>query len=115
MFLSKLKVAAWAVGLAALFGVGAVGLTYRAGAAEPLRPAQQPPAFGAQKARPAPDDLEALRLEIEALRKELRATRDQVKALEAEVRGRKPDENALRLEAEKVLLRDRARRLCLAK
>jgi RNA polymerase sigma factor (sigma-70 family) len=105
MFLTKLKVAAWALGLAVLFGAGAVGLTYRAGAAEPLRPAQQP-ALGAQsKAWPAPDDLESLRLEIEALRKELRATRDRVKALEAEVRGRKADGDALRRQAEEALLR----------
>jgi RNA polymerase sigma factor (sigma-70 family) len=92
MFLTKLKVAGWAVVLAVSVGAGAVGLTHRARAQAPA--AQEAPlgaqeaALGAQpKVRPAPDDLEALRLEIEALRKELRATRDRVKALEARVQG----------------------------
>jgi RNA polymerase sigma factor (sigma-70 family) len=83
MFLSKLRVAGWAVVLASV-GVGAVGLTYRASAQQPKRPAPETTEFVAQsKVRPAPDDLESLRLEIEALRKELRATQGRVKALEA--------------------------------
>jgi RNA polymerase sigma factor (sigma-70 family) len=85
MFLNKLRVAGWAVVLVASVGAGAVGLTYRASA-------QQPAQYGAppvyqSKVRPAPDDLESLRLELDALRKELRATRDRVKALEARVEG----------------------------
>jgi hypothetical protein len=81
MLLSKLKVT---VGLAlALFlGAGMVGLTYRTGAAEPVTPDDLRTA-----ARPAPDDLEELRAEIDALRKGLQATRDRVKALEAEVQS----------------------------
>jgi len=39
--------------------------------------------------RPAADDLESLRLEIEALRRELRATKETVRELQAEVRGKK--------------------------
>jgi RNA polymerase sigma factor (sigma-70 family) len=95
MFLSKLKVAGWAVALAAAVGTGALGLTYRARAQQPAQPAAGQTEFGGQqsphavrsKVRPAPDDLESLRLELDALRKELRATREQVKALEARVQG----------------------------
>lgn len=74
MLLSKLKVVP-AVVLALVVGAGAVGVTYRAVAAEP-GPASP-------EARAAQDDLESLRLEVEALRKELRATRERVKALES--------------------------------
>jgi predicted DNA-binding protein (UPF0251 family) len=91
MFLSKLKVAGWAVVLAAV-AAGSAGLSYRAGAQEEFRPprnfAPQEKELGAQpKVRAAADDLDSLRLEIEALRRELRATRDRVKALEARVQG----------------------------
>jgi len=80
-------VAGWAVVLASV-GVGAVGLTYRASAQQPKRAASETTEFVAQsKVRPAPDDLESLRLEIEALRKELRATQGRVKALEAKAQG----------------------------
>ncbi len=96
MFLTKLKVAAWAVGVVLLAGAGAVGVTYRATAQDtPSRaPRQNYAAQGAalaarQKTPAAPDDLESLRLEIEALRRELRATRDLVRQLQAEVRGKK--------------------------
>jgi RNA polymerase sigma factor (sigma-70 family) len=95
MFLSTLKVAGWAVALAVSVGAGALGLAYRAQAQQPAQPAaEQAPAGGQpfadkvqSKVRPAPDDLESLRLELDALRKELRATRDRVKALEARVQG----------------------------
>jgi RNA polymerase sigma factor (sigma-70 family) len=75
MFLTKLRTASWAVGLALAVNVGAVGLTFRAVNA-------QPPA-----AQPAQNDLEALRLEIEALRKALQATRERVAALEVQAGG----------------------------
>src|SRR5579884_3199971 len=60
MLLSKLRVLG-AVALFVLVGTGAVGLSYRTGAAEP-----RPSAAAAAAA----DELDALRLEIEALRKD---------------------------------------------
>ena len=83
MLLSKLKVAAWALAVAAAVGVGAVGWTYQAAAQPPGAPA----AGGAHAARA--DDLEALRLEVEALRLSLQATRERVKGLEEEVQALK--------------------------
>jgi RNA polymerase sigma factor (sigma-70 family) len=80
MFLSKLKVVP-AVVLALVVSAGAVGVTYRAVAADP-GPASP-------EARAAQDDLEALRLEVEALRKGLQATRERVKGLEGEVQALK--------------------------
>jgi RNA polymerase sigma factor (sigma-70 family) len=90
MLLTKLKVASWAVGVALLVGVGAVGLSYQQAAAQP---APQPrPAYGVAQGpnvtpapklgRPAADDLESLRLEIEALRREVRAMGARLKAVE---------------------------------
>jgi RNA polymerase sigma factor (sigma-70 family) len=91
MFLTKLKVAGWAVALAVAVGAGVVGLTYRA-QAQGRRPVEEQPGqrqLGLQgKARPAPDDLESLRLEIEALRRELRAMSNRVKVLEARGQGK---------------------------
>jgi RNA polymerase sigma factor (sigma-70 family) len=80
MLLSKLKTIV-AVGLAVCLTAGAVGLTYRTGAAEPGR------VSSADRARA--DDVEALRLEVEALRKSLHATRERVQTLEDEVRALK--------------------------
>jgi hypothetical protein len=77
MLLTRLKTFV-AVALVVFLGAGAVGLTYRTGAAEPAQP-------GA--GRPLADELDELRLEVEALRKGLQATRDRVKTLEAEVQG----------------------------
>jgi hypothetical protein len=73
MFLSKLQGVGAALLAAAL---GVAGLTYCQAAAQ--TPAPAAPAA----ARPAADELEALRLEVAALRKELEATRQRVKALE---------------------------------
>jgi hypothetical protein len=101
MLLSKLKLV-WAVALAAVVGVGAVGLTYRQAAAQPA-PQTSPSAYAplrAAQAAPQPtpghapsraaqataDELEELRLEVAALRKGLEVTRERVKALEGEVR-----------------------------
>jgi hypothetical protein len=85
MFLTKLKVTACVAALALLAGVGATGLAYQ----DKDRPRQEagygPALAGGAGARPAADDLESLRLEIDALRKELRATRERLKALEARV------------------------------
>ncbi len=91
MLLSKLKVAGWAVVLAAV-AAGTASLSYRAQAQVEPRPPRnftpQEKELGAQpKVRAAADDLDSLRLEIEALRRELRATRDRVRALEAKVQG----------------------------
>jgi RNA polymerase sigma-70 factor (ECF subfamily) len=72
MFLSKLQGVGVAL-LALALGVG--GLTYRRAEAQPA-PAET------TAARPAADELEALRLEVAALRKSLEATRQRVKALE---------------------------------
>ena len=70
--------------LVVFVSVGAVGLTYRTGMAQP-RPtnvprdevAAEPAQVGdaPKAARPLADDLEALRLEVEALRRSLQATR----------------------------------------
>jgi RNA polymerase sigma factor (sigma-70 family) len=97
MLLTKLKVASWAFGVVLLAGAGAVGLSYQRAAAQPApqpRPAYEvaqgrnvTPAL--KVGRPAADDLESLRLEIEALRRELRATKETVRELQAEVRGKK--------------------------
>ena len=97
MLLTKLKVASWAVGVVLLVGTGAVGLSYQTAMAQTgpqprtrFGVAQGPNVTPAPKVgRPAQDDLESLRLEIEALRRELRATKDLVKELQAEVRGKK--------------------------
>src|SRR5436309_1215693 len=84
MLLSKLKVF-WAVALMVAVSTAA-GLTYRAAAQAPNQVQAEPVANAAQLAvRHAPDDLEALRLEIEALRKEVRAVRERMKGLEAQV------------------------------
>jgi RNA polymerase sigma factor (sigma-70 family) len=77
MLLSKLKFV-WAVALAAVVGVGAVGLTYRQAAAQ-AAPSHAP-------RRVTADELEELRLEVAALRKGLDVTRERVKALEGQVR-----------------------------
>jgi RNA polymerase sigma factor (sigma-70 family) len=74
MLFAKLKAVTWVAVLALSAGAGAVGLAYPTAAAAPQ-----------ERAAPARDDLEALRLEIEALRKSLQATRARVQALEAEV------------------------------
>jgi RNA polymerase sigma factor (sigma-70 family) len=79
MLLSKLKLV-WAVGLAAVVGVGAVGLTYRQAAAQ-VAPANTP----SRAAQATADELEELRLEVAALRKGLEVTRARVKALEHQV------------------------------
>src|SRR5579884_2771929 len=80
MLLSKLKIV-WGVALAAVVGVGAVGLIYRpAVAADPNQPGG-----GGRAARATQDELEELRLEIAALRKGLQATRERVKTLEDQV------------------------------
>jgi RNA polymerase sigma factor (sigma-70 family) len=87
MLLSKLK-GFGAVALVVAMSTAA-GLTYRAVAQETLHSVERV-TFDAQSAgRHAPDDLEALRLEIEALRKELRATKERVKALEARIGAQK--------------------------
>jgi RNA polymerase sigma factor (sigma-70 family) len=78
MLLSKLKLV-WGVALAAVVGVGTVGLMYRpAVAADPQQ------TIGAA-ARATADEIEELRLEIAALRKGLQATRERVKVLESQV------------------------------
>jgi RNA polymerase sigma factor (sigma-70 family) len=111
MLLTKLKVASWAVGVVLLARAGVVGLTYQAARAQP---GPQPRgSYGvpqgrdvtppAKVGRPAADDLESLRLEIEALRRELRATKNLVKELQAEVRGKK--EVNIRLERDEENLR----------
>jgi RNA polymerase sigma factor (sigma-70 family) len=88
MLLSKLK-AFWVMALAAAVSTAA-GLTYQAVAQQPVQVRAERVALGSQStARPAPDDQEALRLEIEALRKEVRALRERVKSVESEVRGQK--------------------------
>jgi RNA polymerase sigma factor (sigma-70 family) len=76
MLLSKLKLV-WAVCLAVVVGVGAVGLTYRQVAAQ-TGPSNAAP----RAARATADELEELRLEVAALRKGLEAMRARVKALE---------------------------------
>jgi RNA polymerase sigma factor (sigma-70 family) len=80
MLLSKLKLV-WAVALAAVVGVGAVGLTYRQAAAQ-VAPSNAPP----RAARATVDELEELRLEVAALRKGMEAMRERVKGLEDDVR-----------------------------
>jgi RNA polymerase sigma factor (sigma-70 family) len=82
MLLSKLKMTMCAAALMVLAGVGASGLTYRATAEEPKQREYDKVYARSAESRSAPDDLEALRLEIESLRKELRATKERVKALE---------------------------------
>jgi RNA polymerase sigma factor (sigma-70 family) len=82
MLLSKLK-GFVAVAFVLFLSAGAVGLTYRTGAAQP---ASTTPADGG---RVTADDLDALRLEVEALRKGLQATRGRVKALEEELQALK--------------------------
>jgi RNA polymerase sigma factor (sigma-70 family) len=80
MLLSKLRLV-WAVALAAVVGVGAVGLTYRQAAAQ-ATPSNALP----RAARATADELEELRLEVAALRKGLEVTRERVRSLENEVR-----------------------------
>jgi RNA polymerase sigma factor (sigma-70 family) len=82
MLLSKLK-GFVAVAFVLFLSAGAVGLTYRTGAAQPA------PATPADGGRVTADDLDALRLEVEALRKGLQATRGRVKALEEELQALK--------------------------
>jgi RNA polymerase sigma factor (sigma-70 family) len=83
MLLSKLKITVCVATLAIVAGVGATGLTYRATADEPKQAESYRKVFVTKsESGSAPDDLEALRLEIEALRKELRATKERVKTLE---------------------------------
>jgi hypothetical protein len=115
MLLTKLKVASWAVGVALLAGVGAVGVSYRAsaqtfGPRESRNEQRSGVAPAPKVGRPAADDLESLRLEIDALRRELRATRDMVKALQAEVRGKKEADVRPERGAEKLWRQD-ARKL----
>jgi RNA polymerase sigma factor (sigma-70 family) len=100
MLLTRLK-AFVAVAFVLLVGAGAVGLTYRTGAAEP----EQARAGDAQ--RTLADELEALRLEVQALRKSVEANRERVKALEGEVaslRGRSaPGAAGLKEELERAM------------
>ena len=117
MLLTKLKVASWAVGLL-LAAAGAGGLSYQRAAAQPapqprrVYEAQDRGVSPAPKAgRPAADDLESLRLEIEALRKELRATKDLVKALQAEVRGQKGPDKVRERDLNQLRLLEEARRV----
>ena len=77
MFLAKTKPTSLVLLVAIVLSVGAVTLTYGAGA-EP-----------ATKTKADRYDLEALRLEIEALRASLQATRERVKSLEADVVAQK--------------------------
>jgi RNA polymerase sigma factor (sigma-70 family) len=95
MLLTKLKVASWAVGVALLAGAGTAGLFYQTAVAQT---SQKPPsAYGVAQGpnvapapkvgRPAPDDLESLRLEIEALRREVRAMGARLKAVEGKAPG----------------------------
>jgi RNA polymerase sigma factor (sigma-70 family) len=89
MLLTKLKTVG-AVALAVFVSAGAVGLTFQTRAQAPQRVTQEWPreVGDAPKAeRPAPDELEEMRLEIEALRRGLQATRERVKTLEAEVQA----------------------------
>jgi RNA polymerase sigma factor (sigma-70 family) len=77
MLLAKLKAVAWV----ALLGVCvSAGAAYRVVAQEPVQVRVET----ALAAPQAPDDLEALRLEMEALRKEVRALRERVRTLEAQ-------------------------------
>jgi RNA polymerase sigma factor (sigma-70 family) len=106
MLLTKLK-AFVAVAFILLMGAGAVGLTYRTGAAEPER------VRAGDALRTLADELEALRLEVQALRKSVEANRERVKALEGEVaslRGRSaPGAAGLKEELERAMqLRDLA-------
>jgi hypothetical protein len=84
MLLTKLKITACTAALMLLAGIGVTELTYQA-TAQQVNPG--PDDGIARASRPAADDLDSLRLEIEALRKELRATRERVKVLEAKVDG----------------------------
>jgi RNA polymerase sigma factor (sigma-70 family) len=89
MLLAKLKLAIGTVMV--VTALGAAGLAYRATSQQPNRTRVDDvlPQTRRAESRPAADDLESLRLEIEALRKELRAMRVRVKALEDEARGGK--------------------------
>jgi RNA polymerase sigma factor (sigma-70 family) len=95
MLLTKLKVASWAVGVVLLAGAGVVGLSYQAAVAQTgpqprssYRAPQDPNVASAPKVgRPAVDDLESLRLEIEALRREVRAMGARLKAVEGKAQG----------------------------
>ncbi len=107
MLLTKLKITIGVATLAIVAGVGATGLTYRATAQEPKQRGNDISFTRSEESRPAPDDLEALRLEIEALRKELRATKERVKALEDQGRGQKGPSAA---EEQQRLLKLRAER-----
>jgi RNA polymerase sigma factor (sigma-70 family) len=78
MLLSKLRVAAWVIVLAVCVGGGAA---YRAAAQGPVQGRFVATDGAGQN---APDDLDAIRLEMEALRKEVRALRERVKTLEAQ-------------------------------
>lgn len=75
MLLSKLKFVAM-VAVVLTLGAGGVGWTY--GAAEPKKTADT-------SQRRALDEMEALRLEVEALRKSLQVVRNRVEALENDV------------------------------
>jgi RNA polymerase sigma factor (sigma-70 family) len=75
MLLSKIKFV-WAVGLVAVVGAGAVGLTYRQAAAQAATSSPSP-----RSARATADELEELRLEVAALRKAVDALRERVKGL----------------------------------
>jgi hypothetical protein len=85
MLVSKLKLfSAVGVVLAVAVSAGA-GLTYRAAAQGPEQARfVLTDGAGQSAGRNAPDDLEAIRLEMEALRKEVRALRERVKTLEAQ-------------------------------
>jgi RNA polymerase sigma factor (sigma-70 family) len=95
MLLTKLKVASWAFGVVLLAGAGTAGLFYQTAVAQTSEKprsaygvAQAPKVGPAPKVgRPAPDDLESLRLEIEALRKEVRAMGARLKAVEGKAQG----------------------------
>jgi hypothetical protein len=73
MLLTKLKIAAWMAVLSLSVGVAAFGQTFGGGDAKPA-----PGRLG----RPASDEMQVLRLEIEALRLDLKATRERVRVLE---------------------------------
>jgi RNA polymerase sigma factor (sigma-70 family) len=95
MFLSKLKV--FGAVLLAVCVSAAVGLGYRAVAAEPRQAGPTQPA-----ARATADELEELRLEVAALRKGLEATRQRVKTLESEVQILKASHAAASIERQEL-------------
>jgi RNA polymerase sigma factor (sigma-70 family) len=81
MLLSKLKVLCVAA-LAVSVSAGAVGLSFRAAAADPKQAPERPRLAGALS-----DELDEMRLEIDALRKGLQATRERVRDLESELQS----------------------------